>query len=288
MRQLLAAEFQKILGRRMTWILLALLQLIGPLTVLLFKFVSQIQVEDAGLTEALGALVGFPNGYLAVLALNVEFGTILAVVFAAFFVGSEFGWGTIRQLFARGPRRHEVLAAKLLALFGSVAAAITLTMVISGAVMWIADLVFGTIAIAPSKDFGLDLLDRYLGTIGLLLFYGSTAFAMAVLTRSAAAGMAIPLAFSIFVPFITEIASAVGDGFWDEFPKYLPHRLEPTAYGQETLMAVFSGLAEGGDFSAVYEGFGRPEAIGLLALYAVVLVGLGFLVTTRRDFPQSG
>ena len=288
MRQLLVAEFQKILGRRMTWVLLILLQVIGPFTILLFKLVSRIQVDDAGLTEALGSLVGFPNGYLAVLALNVEFGSYLTVVFAAFFVGSEFGWGTIRQLFARGPQRHEVLLAKLLVLIGSVTAAISLTVAISGIVMWVADLAFGTIAIAPSNDFALDLLDRFLGTIGLLLFYGCAAFAVALLTRSAAAGMAIPLVFTIFVPFITEIASAVGDGFWDEFPNYLPHRLEPTAYGQETLMAVFSGLSEGGDFSAQYEGFGRPEAIGLLFLYTVVLVGLGFLATARRDFPQSG
>ena len=37
MKQLLAAEFLKILGRRMTWILLVLLQLVGPVTILLFQ-----------------------------------------------------------------------------------------------------------------------------------------------------------------------------------------------------------------------------------------------------------
>ena len=288
MKQLVAAEFQKILGRRMTWILLILLQLVGPVTILLFKLISQVQLDDVGLTEALGSLIGFPNGYLAVLALNVEFGSLLVIVFAAFFVGSEFGWGTISQLFARGPQRHEVIMAKLLALIGSVVAAVTLTMLISGVVMWVADLAFGTIAVAPPNNFGLDLLDRYLGTIGLLLFYGTVAFAVAILTRSAAAGMAIPLVFGFFTPFITEIASAVGDGFWDELPNYLPHRLEPTAYGQETLMAVFSGLSAEGDFSVQYEGPTRAESIGLLSLYALVLLGLGFLATARRDFPQSG
>ena len=114
-----------------------------------------------------------------------------------------------------------MILAKLLALIGSVAAAVTLTMLISGVVMWVADLAFGTIAVAPPNNFGLDLLDRYLGTIGLLLFYGTVAFAVAILTRSAAAGMAIPLVFGFFTPFITEIASAVGDGFWDELPNFL-------------------------------------------------------------------
>ncbi len=288
MRHLLLAEFAKILGRRMTWILLVLLQLIGPATVLLFKFVSLIEVADSGLTESLGSLVGFPNGYMALLALNAQFGSFLAMIFAAFFVGSEFNWGTIRQLFARGPRRSHVLIAKLIALVVSVVAAISLTMVISGITMWVSDLAFSTIAIGQSEDFASDLFDRYVSTIGVLLFYGLLGFAIAILTRSAAAGMAIPLVFVVFMPVITEIAAAVGDGFWDALPDYLPHRLEPTAYGQQALMAAFAGLAEGGDFSATYSGPDRAQAIGLMALYSLGLVALAILVTARRDFPQSG
>ncbi len=289
MSGLVAAEFQKILGRRMSWVLFVLLLLIGPATIVLFKLVSQIQLDDdVGLTQTLGSLVGFPQGYLVVLALNVQFGSYLAVIFAAFAIGSEFSWGTIRQLFARGPARHEVLLAKLLALVGSVAVAVTATMVLSGIFMLAGDYIFDTISISPPRGFLVDLADRFAASIGILLFYGFVAFSTAVLTRSAAAGMAIPFVFFVFVPFITEIAAAVGDGFWDALPDYLPHRLEPTAYGQGTLMEVFAGVAEGGDFSVGYSGPTRPQAIGLLSVYALVLLGFGFLLTAWRDFPQSG
>ena len=55
-----------------------------------------------------------PYGYLLlVFELLSRLGPFLAIILAGTVFGSDYGWGTFRPLFARGQRRWQVVAAKL-------------------------------------------------------------------------------------------------------------------------------------------------------------------------------
>ncbi|WP_238613543.1 ABC transporter permease subunit [Candidatus Oscillochloris fontis] len=125
---LIAAEWLKLRRRPMAWILLA--TFLGLLLFYLATWAMVVALHEGTLSggttrimllsepqiDELKRQLSFPGIFGAVLGQVNSTGGICAIILAAGFVGSEYGWGTFRLLLTRAPHRGFYLVAKLLTL----------------------------------------------------------------------------------------------------------------------------------------------------------------------------
>ncbi len=227
--------------------------------------------------EASGPLFtrGFANAASALLLLP-----LLALVFAADIVSSEFSEGTIKLLLTRPVGRSRVLASKLVALM----LAISLTVLFGGIVAYL----FGGLAYGY-RGWGAPVLTGFrisgetfdaasvrsvtlwkdtILVFGLAWFaaaaVGAIGFLTSVLLRSTAASMGTMFAALILGTILPRLASS-----W-EFQKYLfvTHLPLPDYYSGTP--APIAGLTLG--FS-----------VAVLALWAATAIAVAFVVFAQRD-----
>jgi ABC-type transport system involved in multi-copper enzyme maturation permease subunit len=119
---LVRAEWRKLFGRKLPWILLAVGAGFVILNMLLIPLVSRVlpadAVEEQGLGGFLSGLVGSGAYVFAVRTATLQAVTFL-VILAALGVANEYPWGTMGLTLAYEPRRARVLGAKLAALAGA-------------------------------------------------------------------------------------------------------------------------------------------------------------------------
>lgn len=183
--RLIRAELLKIRRRQATWVLLVLTLVLFVLIWLL----SSIRWQFAGIVE-------FPAVYGAIGEYAYGLGALLGVVYAAVLVGSDYSWGVMRNVVARGESRAWYLLAKAIAIAIVLGIALLLLYAIGIVLAFLTGPMVGVPVSNPLRGNGLlDLLTSLLLGYPVLLERAALGFAVAVVLRSQVAGAVIGIVF---------------------------------------------------------------------------------------------
>src|SRR5688500_15434606 len=103
--RLVRAELLKARRRQATWVLLIVMLVIMAVIYL---------IAGAAFQEL--EIIEFPGAYALIGQFAFGLGGLLALVYAAAFVGADWSWGVVRNVVARGESRSAYLLAKAIAL----------------------------------------------------------------------------------------------------------------------------------------------------------------------------
>ncbi len=271
---LIAAELLKIRKRRVTWIVFGVLVAIVTFLYIPLRLILRSS-EDSDF-DVINQTLRFPEGYGALSTLGVQTGQWLLIVLVAALVGSEYGWGTLRLVLARGPSRTEFMLGKLIAIVITLIIGTLAILVVGAIIMPLGDLAVGTLDPVFPDGFASALALDWLRATSVLVIYLAIAFAATGLTRSNAAGVGVGLVFLFLESILTPIFSALG-GFWADITRFFPVNLVRAVQSANELSA--------GEFSSdIPVELLHPWVGGLiLAAYSIVLVGGTIWVFNRRD-----
>lgn len=271
---LVGMELRKLIKRPMAWVLMAVL--IGAFGI--FFFAGYLVSNAQGKLDQAAAHLFPPSSIENMMTLPAVLGLICAAVLAAGIVGSEFGWGTMRGLVASGVPRSRLLGAKAI----TAAIGILSWFVIGSVVGFVFSLAvnlisgravsFGTMGASWWGDLGLMIVR----TGFVLLVPLALGFAAAVVGRSLAAGIAVPVLWQVFEQVLGGVT-----GFLGHFG---------TLIQESTIVTNTRALMVHNSFGPVTVEHGLPSethAIVVFAVYIVVLMAISFVVFQLRDMTSS-
>jgi ABC-type transport system involved in multi-copper enzyme maturation permease subunit len=207
------------------------------------------------------AIVTFPGAYDLILSFILGLGGLFSVVYGAAIAGSEWTWGTLKTVVARGESRSRYV----LATFAAIAVVSLLGLLASFGIGVVAAAIGATIANVPLDGIGNGealgrLPEHFLRGWVAIVMEGSIGFAIATLARSQLAGIGAGIAFY----FGESFASL----FLPDVVKYLPFNLANAAVGSG------GGFGGGGGGGGGAPAASTPRSADLaLLLVAVWLVG---------------
>jgi ABC-type transport system involved in multi-copper enzyme maturation permease subunit len=207
------------------------------------------------------AIVTFPGAYDLILSFILGLGGLFSVVYGAAIAGSEWTWGTLKTVVARGESRSRYV----LATFAAIAVVSLLGLLASFGIGVVAAAIGATIANVPLDGIGNGealgrLPEHFLRGWVAIVMEGSIGFAIATLARSQLAGIGAGIAFY----FGESFASL----FLPDVVKYLPFNLANAAVGSG------GGFGGGGGGGGGAPAASTPLSADLaLLLVAVWLVG---------------
>jgi ABC-2 type transport system permease protein len=211
--------------------------------------------------------VTFPGAYDLILSFILGLGGLFAVVYGAAIAGSEWTWGTLKTVVARGESRSRYVVAT----FAAIAVVAGLGLLVSFAIGVVAAVIGATIANVPLGGIGnADALGRlpehFLRGWAAIVMEGSIGFAIATLARSQLAGIGAGIAFY----FGESFASL----FLPDVVKYLPFNLANAAVGSS---GGFGGGGDGGA-GAASTPLSADLALLLVAAWLIgsIVVAAGF------------
>jgi ABC-type transport system involved in multi-copper enzyme maturation permease subunit len=215
------------------------------------------------------AIVTFPGAYDLILSFILGLGGLFSVVYGAAIAGSEWTWGTLKTVVARGESRSRYV----LATFAAIAVISLLGLLASFGIGVVAAAIGATIANVPLDGIGNgDALGRlpehFLRGWVAIVMEGSIGFAIATLARSQLAGIGAGIAFYF------------GEGFASLFlpdvVKYLPFNLANAAVGSGG--GFGGGGGGGGGAPAATTPLSADLALLLVAVWLVgsLVVAAGF------------
>ena len=210
---------------------------------------------------------GYPMLVFEILS---RLGPFLALVLAGLILGSDYGWGTFRPLFARGQRRWRVITAKV-SLTASVLAVVWL-------VSWLLAATVGLIA-AGSSETGMEVVPgdsggwlesagRFASAWPVAMTYLLLGALLCAVGRSTAFGLGVGIAILIVESIAYPAAGAVSQ---------LALEVNLGDYTRWTLWGVTRGL------------MGRDDDLGAwvflpaVLAYATAFAALAVVITERRD-----
>lgn len=164
-------------------------------------------IAGVAIAALVAALAGPGNGEdLLPLQLGIGLTTsIAAIVLGAWMIGLEYGQKTLRRALSADPRRPRLLLAKLAVVLGAVTV-VTLVLVAVSAP------VFSAIASAHGESMPVgESLQYGLAVLMSNLVYATVGFAVALVTRSMAGGMALALAFAFVIDSALSVIPTVGE-----------------------------------------------------------------------------
>ena len=170
------------------------------------------------------AIVTFPGAYDLILSFILGLGGLFAVVYGAAIAGSEWTWGTLKTVVARGESRSRYVVAT----FAAIAVVAGVGLLVSFGIGVVAAALGATIANVPLDGIGNAealgrLPEHFLRGWVAIVMEGSIGFAIATLARSQLAGIGAGIAFY----FGESFASL----FLPDVVKYLPFNLANAAVG---------------------------------------------------------
>jgi ABC-2 type transport system permease protein len=216
-----------LLRRPATWLTFGILT--GLLVLIIVAVAATGNEEDAGPEVLL--LVTFPLAYQLILSFIIGLGGLFAITYGAAVAGSEWSWGTLKAVVARGESRSRYI----LLTFSAVAAYLLVGIAVSFAIGVGAAFVGANIAGVPTDgitdaDAIRDLPELFGRGWYSMTEQGAIGFAVATVARSQLAGIGIGIALyfgeafaGIFLPDIVRympfnVANAavgIGEGFGD-------------------------------------------------------------------------
>jgi ABC-2 type transport system permease protein len=183
-----------------------------------------------------------------------------AIVLGAWMMGVEYGQKTLRRALSAHPSRARLLLAKLAVVLGTVTVVTVVLSVVSAPV-------FSAIASAHGESMPVrESLEYGLAAVFNNLVYATVAFALALLTRSMAGGMALALVFAFVIDGLLSAIPVVGD-----------YALSAAVL---ELMSAISG--------AKLDGISDSDpnivrALGVTIVWLAALVGVSSMRFTRSD-----
>jgi ABC-2 type transport system permease protein len=214
------------------------------------------------IAAVVAALAGPGKGAdMAPVQLGVGLGTtVAAIVLGAWMMGVEYGQKTIRRALSADPSRVRLLLAKL----GVVLGAVTIVTI---ALSLISAPVFSAIASAHGESMPVgDSLQYGLAALFNNLVYATIAFALALVTRSMAGGMALALVFAFVIDSALSAIPVVGD--------------YALSSGVIVLMAHISGATINGVKDSDPNVL---RALGVTVVWLAALIGISAARFTRTD-----
>ena len=212
-----------------------------------------------------------PYGYpLLVFELLSRLGPFLGIVLAGMVLGNEYGWGTFRPLYARGQRRWQIVAAKLVL----AALALATVWVASWALAAAVGLVAGepetnTVELISGASGGwVESAGRFVSAWPVAVAYLMLAMLLCAVGRSTAFGSGVGIAILIVESIAYPAAGAVSQLALD---------VHLGDYTRWTLWGVTRGL------------MGRDDDLGpwvflpAVLAYASVFAALAVVITERQD-----
>jgi ABC-type transport system involved in multi-copper enzyme maturation permease subunit len=278
---LLDAELLKV---RKRWILyvIFLVMIVGvAMNIWLFGYVTWLQEKDeaeyAFGFDALRTLTP-PYSLAALLDSGQFWGAILVGILVSSAVGTEYGWGTVRQAIVRGQSRSGYLTLKLLGLIALCSAILLAALGVGMLFSWVAAMIVDE-ELSGSISVGEAVL-MVLRAGFAIIPYGMLAFALATVGRSTTLGVAGTLVFIIFESIIAAIF--MNFSWSEELVRYLP--------GQAASSLIAANYIDG---EASYysmaprdiesDQLDPPAAALVIALYGLALGALTYFVFNRRD-----
>jgi ABC-type transport system involved in multi-copper enzyme maturation permease subunit len=299
--RLLSAELLKIRRRRATYItVIAPLVLTALIYFLIGPGIGGVACElDLGQGPIFGCIVEFPAAYALMNQFAFGLGGILAIVFAAAFVGADWNWGVLRTIIARGESRARYVLTK--------AAALAIVLLIGALVVfgfaflmtYLIAFYHGITVASPLRGDGLmDLLVTFGMGYTVLLERAAIGFAVAVVMRSQLAGAVVGVVLfvgeMILTTFLTflGVINQVGDfdpedgpgsaGFQilgPEWYQYLPISIGNQVLSHTPGSSRLSGGIEGFFLKPVP----LEVALPVVVLYAAVATALAVIALNRQE-----
>ena len=284
--RLLRAELLKIRRRQATYVTFFVLVIIMALIYLLTG-----GAYDNPLT---GGLIEFPGAYAVIAQFAFAFGGLLAMVYAAAFVGADWNWGVLRNVIARGESRANYLLAKAAALAIVFFIAMILVFLLGIALTYLQGATYGISVASPLRGRGLqDLAEWLVFGFPVLLQRAALGYVVAVVMRSQLAGAVVGIVLFLGESLVTTIltfvtfASQFGDP--DQFaPGFEPlppqwFQFLPISIGGNVLSQLPGGgspAGEGGLNNLLVEPV--PFEIALPVVFLYIIVSIGFAIWTLR------
>jgi ABC-type transport system involved in multi-copper enzyme maturation permease subunit len=246
-------------------------------------------------------VVEFPAMYTIIGQFAFGLGGLLAVVYAAAFVGADWNWGVIRNVIARGESRANYLLAKGVALAILLAIATVIVFAVGIVMVYIAAAIAGVPVASPLRGRGLqDLAENILLGYPVLLQRAAIGFAVAVVLRSQLAGAVVGIVLFLGEAVITQILTLLslsssitdGGGFQNGFQPIGPewYQYLPISLGGNVLDALPGAGSSlgGGSGTGGFEGLLlRPVpfeiAFPLVFVYLAIAVLIGVLALQRQE-----
>ena len=283
--RLVRAELLKIRHRQATWVMLILALVLMALLHLL----GSVQFMFAGIIE-------FPAAYGGISQFAFGLGGLLAVVYSAMMVGSDWNWGVVRNVIARGESRANYLLAKAAAL-AIVFAIFVILIYAAGIVMaYVSGLLFSLPVENPLRGRGFqDLVENVVLGYPVLLERAALGFAVAVALRSQLAGAVVGIVLFLgesivkFTMLGVSASQRFGGVFGGRDPGDLVgpewHQFLPVSVGDYVVAAAPGGSS---GLAALIEAFFiRPvplwQALAAVFLYLVAAMALAIVAFRRQE-----
>ncbi len=204
-------------------------------------------------------------------------GPLLVMILTASIMGSEYGWGTLRNVLTKGAGRWQILSAKLLLLIrlsSDVLIVLAFFAVVSSLIA----------AVIPPSEAGgladsgkwLDVVIEYLKTVYSLVPFIALTLFLTVLTSSTAIGIAVSIGYF----FVESILSPILN-LNDTLANISDYLLIASV---NTWTAFSFGDSEGS--TVVPQTVETSDAVRsfiVILIYSAVLLGVAFWLFMRRD-----
>ena len=288
MSTLVRIEVEKILRRRLNQIVLAVFcSLLVVVYVLLWLATDVIAEAGAGDVGALRSALFLEETVPFAILLIYSFGFVAGVVVIGASIGSEYAWNTFRTLSSVEPRRNRLLAAKLVALWGTVVAGLIVGLVVAVVTSTLITVIDGKLDLsfvdgAYVRDSTYAFLRVLVGTAP----YFGLAFMFGVIGRSSTAGIALALGVGFLEGIISGLMQFVG-GWVGDLPDYLLDR------NTDSLAVTEGGPLDAlvGRGTALGDVFDQPSVLHsviVLAIWTTFFLVTAFWTFHRQDLEYQG
>ena len=202
-------------------------------------------------------------------------GPLLIMVLAASVMGSEYGWGTLRNVLTRGTGRWQLLSAKLLLLLRLCSDVLIILALFAVVSSFIA-------AVIPPDEAGgladsgewLDIVVEYLKIVYSLVPFIALSVFLTVLTSSTAVGIAVSIGYYLVEAILSPILNL--NDTLSNMTDYLLVASVNT-WNAAPLVEVEVNSVSGKQSSDALQAF------LVILVYTAVLLGVSFWLFMRRD-----
>jgi ABC-type transport system involved in multi-copper enzyme maturation permease subunit len=289
MRSALTAELLKVRKRWMPYVLLLIMLAGATVLIWLIGYVGYQEEPQSEFADDAFRTFAFPWSIPALLDSGQFWGAaILVGILTSSSVATEYNWGTVRQALTRGQPRWQFLATKLLGTSISCIGLLLVALAVGILFSILATAAEGAPITLDVRDgptvpqIGLMILRSALGIIP----YGLLAFALAVVGRSTALGIAGTIGYMLGEGIIIAILESIG-GIAADFREI--------AIGHHVSSLIAANRIGTGDYNSI-AARELPVAADLpdvwiatlvILLYCAAFTAVGFFIFQRRDLRSS-
>ncbi|GCE22300.1 hypothetical protein [Dictyobacter kobayashii] len=274
--RVLQLEKDKVFGRPILWIELAILTLIIVLIdVAQYAFT---QLLPANASAPIVDMLVWPSG----LVQSMQFagphslGGILLTIIVAVITAREYSWRTFHLWLSRGVSRLILIEAKCIINVLLIVTMVVTSIVVSGILTAILTLLLNhslTMDLDHIKLFAIN----FLITDYVLLPYVALAFMLTIISRSSILAIGVGLAFLLLVESILYTTLMLVGGTWMHIAQYLPIGIEASL--------KYAAAGETTQTGSLNIPFLPPLAsCGLIALYTAIFAGIAIWRFLHQNF----